>query len=283
MLSVDASDGVLIRCRLVGKFIVRGKEDYTLKKITEILARDVEDRGVEGTVLEMLFSGMASKTGEINLTRLTREFLLGIFAATHTSYTALTTTLVELATHSEVQEVLRKEIADCIEKHGWTLPALQDMVKLDSFIKESMRLRPLSHMSFFRVMRQPHTFSDGTRVQPGDHVCALAGPRLTDARIFDEPDAFQPWRWEKLKEAGREGTEFTDVRGEEWMIFGTGKHACPGRFFASAILKVALGGLLVGWRVQMEGRKGRPANKTFEEVLMPLQGEETRVRFIRLE
>ena len=48
------------------------------------------------------------------------------------------------------------------------------------------------------------------------------------------------------------------------------------------LLKIAFGGLLAGWRVEMDGGKGRPKNRVFEEVMMPLQGAETRVHFVRL-
>jgi cytochrome P450 len=273
--------GVLIlRCRLVGRLVMRGKRDYIEGKMREIVARE-DKTGIRGTFLEQLITSMTTKTGELEVYRLTNAFLVAIFAAVHTSTTTLTSSLLELAAHPETHEILREEISAALRAHGLTLPALNSMTKLDSFMKESQRLRPLTQLSIFRIMMKPYRFCDGTQVIEGDHVAALAGPKYTDASVFTNPLEFDPWRWEKMREEGKEGTEMTDVRGKEWLLFGSGKHACPGRFFAVALSKVSLAGLLSKWSVEMaEG--GRPKNKVFEEIEMPVKGRGSTVRFARL-
>lgn len=48
--------------------------------------------------------------------------------------------LYELAIRPEIAEVLREEIASSFGRYGPTRVAYSQMTKLDSFIKESMRL-----------------------------------------------------------------------------------------------------------------------------------------------
>jgi hypothetical protein len=39
---------------------------------------------------------------------------------------------------------LREEVEEIIQREGWTKAGIDQMYKLDSFIKESQRLHPLS-------------------------------------------------------------------------------------------------------------------------------------------
>ena len=44
---------------------------------------------------------------------------------------------------------LLKEVEEVVQQEGWTKAALDQMYKIDSFIKESQRMHPL-------VIRKPH-------------------------------------------------------------------------------------------------------------------------------
>lgn len=59
---------------------------------------------------------------------------------------SISTTLFKLTTRPSYHAELRAEIQQCLELHGgWTLEALDAMILLDSFIKESQRHRPMSN------------------------------------------------------------------------------------------------------------------------------------------
>jgi hypothetical protein len=58
---------------------------------------------------------------------------------------ALTNALYHLAEHPEVYlQPLRNEVEGVIAKLGWTKAALREMVKVDSFVRESERFNGLS-------------------------------------------------------------------------------------------------------------------------------------------
>lgn len=74
------------------------------------------------------------------------EIQLGLtFAAIHTTTLATTNAFYTLATMPELMVELREEIRAVLREHGtFTTLALQNLKKLDSFMRENMRLYPLS-------------------------------------------------------------------------------------------------------------------------------------------
>lgn len=48
-----------------------------------------------------------------------------------------------LAAHPEYMEPLREDVQSAISEEGWTKKGVMRMRKLDSFIKETMRMHPL--------------------------------------------------------------------------------------------------------------------------------------------
>ena len=50
-----------------------------------------------------------------------------------------------LATFPEYMQPLREEVEEVVKSEGWTKAALDQMHRLDSFIKESQRLKPIAN------------------------------------------------------------------------------------------------------------------------------------------
>lgn len=67
------------------------------------------------------------------------------FSAIHTSSMSITQALHDLAAHPEFQDPIRDEIESVLREFGgWTKQALTKMKKLDSSLKESQRLHPVT-------------------------------------------------------------------------------------------------------------------------------------------
>ncbi|EEB93346.1 hypothetical protein MPER_08007, partial [Moniliophthora perniciosa FA553] len=49
----------------------------------------------------------------------------------------------------------------------------------------------------------------------------------------------------------------------EYLLFGAGRHACPGRFFAVNELKLLLSHVLVNYDVRFDGEGGVPKDMRF--------------------
>jgi cytochrome P450 len=83
--------------------------------------------------------------------------------------------------------------------------------------------------------------SDGTVIPKGD-IILVSCSKMWDPSIYPDPETFDPYRFLKLREGS---TDMESVAqfvspSPQHMGFGFGKHACPGRFFAAAELKVIL-------------------------------------------
>jgi cytochrome P450 len=171
---------------------------------------------------------------------------------------------------------LREEVEEVIQREGWTKDALDKMPKLDSFIKESQRLHPISirkpmpYISYSpklnavsvgmpRKVLNGYTFTDGTKVPRGSTVAvALESVHLNDT-IYPDALTFDPLRFVKLKEQDATARKFDIVNTSmESLAFGHGKHACPGRFFAASLLKAMFAHVVINYDVKLENEGVRP-------------------------
>lgn len=189
------------------------------------------------------------------------------FAAIHTTTMTATNVFYNLAAHPEHLPVLREEILSVLSTTGgvFTSQALQNMKRLDSFIKESMRIDPPGTTSFNRKVLKPFTLSSG-QVIPAGVVIEVPAEALTrDPEIFPDPDTFQPWRFYNLRsELKTDGEaekaaqhQFASI-GQTVLTFGYGRHACPGRFFAANEIKMIIANTLMEYEVKMpEGMEGK--------------------------
>ncbi|KAK1580583.1 cytochrome P450, partial [Colletotrichum navitas] len=197
--------------------------------------------------------------------------------AIHTTALTATATLYDLAAEPEIMDDVRKEIASVLRKHNGeiTSKALFDMKLLDACCKESQRLNPADLLSARRKVMKPFTFSDGVSVPPGTMLAVPVHHIGRDPELFpDDPDKFNPHRFTRLRQNEGEGNhfQFASVTNGT-MAFGWGKHACPGRFFASTEIKLILVHLLTNFDVKVvpgpDGKMQRYPNIEFGNMNMP--------------
>lgn len=82
--------------------------------------------------------------------------------------------------------------------------------------------------------------------------------KMYDAELFKDPHSFRGSRFlEMRQQPGQENRWQFVTTSPEHLIFGHGKHSCPGRFFAGNEIKVVLIYLLMkyDWKFTSEGRK----------------------------
>ena len=129
--------------------------------------------------------------------------------------------LRNIAMHPDCIAPLRKEIEEITRHGGWTKTSIDKMYKLDSFLRETMRLdasalssdfptcmfafdkpfwnQPL--ISSYHQVTMPRkclramTFSDGTTVPQGALLFVGSQVLHTDARHYARPESFDPFRF----------------------------------------------------------------------------------------
>ncbi|KAI0362950.1 cytochrome P450, partial [Pilatotrama ljubarskyi] len=170
------------------------------------------------------------------------------FAAIHTSSNSVSLTLYHLAEHPECIQPLREEIESVIGEEGWTKAALGRLWKLDSVLKEFQRFNGLGLVSLVRKAMKDITLRDGTFIPRGCGVSIASYGTHHDQSIYPDPQVFDPFRFSRMREQEGEGVKHQFVNtSTDYIAFGHGRHACPGRFFAANELKLVLAYILLNY------------------------------------
>ncbi|CAG8336124.1 unnamed protein product [Penicillium salamii] len=183
------------------------------------------------------------------------EMLLLQFAFIYTTSYGLYVALVELARRPEYSEPLRAEIDLTVGKLGPTLPACKAMILMDSFLKESQRLHPPAA----RI-----TLKQGSHVAVPSEIIQRLGVN------YESPDNFDGFRFVKRAAAGDKNSQLVDL-SPDYLVFGMGVHACPGRWMASALMKLALANILTRFDIALSDSSSDSltGSLSFEEFYVP--------------
>ncbi|KAI1850940.1 hypothetical protein JX265_007265 [Neoarthrinium moseri] len=202
---------------------------------------------------------------------LASRIMLLNFASIHTSSFAITHVLFDLlASKKEYIEELREEVREVLAAHDgqWDKRTLAALPKLDSTMRESQRLNSFATIATSRTVIAPKGVKtpSGVELSPGTRVCGPSFPVFHDGDIYPDPYEFRPFRFAE-KRSTTEGSYVDKARqawpttSTEYTAFGHGRHACPGRFFASSELKLMLAYILLHYDFEMQEK--RPENVWF--------------------
>ncbi|KAI8147549.1 cytochrome P450 [Fennellomyces sp. T-0311] len=171
-----------------------------------------------------------------------------IFASVHTTTEHGTIVLYRLLQHPDIIEELLREQNEVLG--GSTLftgEVVRKLVKLDSVCREALRFKN----DFFAL---PHrnvsggniALSNGVVIKPGDNVLLNVWSNHRDSNlqrdIHGNHDTFEPFRFVNTD---RPATKI----GDDYLVFGEGKHACPGRWFALQEIKTIVSALIRDYKI----------------------------------
>jgi cytochrome P450 len=112
-----------------------------------------------------------------------------------------------------------------------------------------------------RVVKTIH-LSDAT-LPAGSYITMPSDAVARDPEIFENPETFDGFRFydKRMSSRAEANRHQFATTGPENLAFGHGKTACPGRFFATAQIKVVLANILLNYDVSFPpGQTARPEN-----------------------
>jgi len=117
------------------------------------------------------------------------------------------------------------------------------------------------------------TFSDGTFIPAGTVISVPFDDVQLDPQTYEDPLRFDGFRFVKMKERavleGYPDKNFDVVSiNSEFVAFGQGKHACPGRYFASAEIKLILAHIVNTYDVKLVD-DARPPDLYYTNTIRP--------------
>lgn len=153
----------------------------------------------------------------------------------------------------EIVGELRAEINRELGKGDeWTSAFCDRLEIMDSFIRESLRVNPVGELGVERVVAKKNgfTFSNGFHLPQGTTVALPIRAMQRDPELY--PGGFDYKR--SLRDPARPKITTTSP---DFLNFGLGRPACPGRFYAANVLKLAMSHLLLDFDLERVGE--RPA------------------------
>ena len=241
-----------------------------------------------------------------------KRFMAINFASIHTTSLTMRNTLLDLAAgppKERFMEGVREEVERVYTDHRgkWTKEALAKLVRVDSAIRESMRLHNFISYGVQRTV----VAEGGVRMKNGIYlpknatVAVPAYPAHRDPHYYLNPNTYDAFRFSRplekfvaLKEKSTE-IEKSDVQaqqdhnkelsqfvehkkvsavmtGAHFMHFGHGRDACPGRFFAIQQLKLLVAHTIMNYDIQPLTK--RPPNIWLGGLVFPPMNATVRIK-----
>ncbi|XP_049938317.1 probable cytochrome P450 6a20 [Schistocerca serialis cubense] len=164
----------------------------------------------------------------------------------HTSSTAMSFVLYELALHPDVQQRLRQELQEALSKRGGQLgyDVIQEATYLDMVISETLRLIPPGFdlkktctAAYLLTTPAGHSLT----LQPGSTVVISILGLHRDPRYFPEPEVFDPERFSSDNKDRLSTIAFTP--------FGMGPRSCLGQRFALSQVKMGVAAIVLSLEI----------------------------------
>ncbi len=208
------------------------------------------------------------------------------FAAIHTSTFSITNAIFDLVSSNpslRYLQQLREEAASVLEEDDgvWTKRGLSKMYKIDSALRESLRLRSFLSVGMTRrvIAKDGVTTPEGVYLPFGASIAVPAYGIHNDENNYPNPAVYDALRYVQQKDlidAAEERRDDDYIRkanfstvstSVEYQSFGHGRHACPGRFFAANELKLLLAYMVLNYDI--EPLKERPSGRWVVNNILP--------------
>lgn len=197
-------------------------------------------------------------------------------ASVHTTLLRMVNVLYDVtAAEPGLKEELMTEISDEVVR-GWSPDSYDRLERLDSVLRESQRLSPPTMLGLKRLFQEPYTFKDGTRIPAGTYTCLPIHAIENDPAYTENPDEYDGLRSYRAKQDLKLDGKHDKASLKPFLFstptpsilgFGHGKTACPGRFFASCVIKMVVVKMFSEYEFQFMPGTGRPPNMILHEFL----------------
>jgi len=218
-----------------------------IRKIRPIVAKRLEQEAFLGSsysppndLLQDLLEHPRNNKADPNYEWMVSQMIFLIWAGIHSTTRSALDCLFDYAGRSEYWDELVEEqrtVLSTSEGDDWrernvTVEELAKMEKLDSFLRESMRLEDLYIDLDHRVMSPVFRFSNGIELPEGRHVVINFNELNASSSLHGaKPNTFDGFRYVNKSSPAHKVTR-------DFLHFGLGRHACPGRVMSVVVMKM---------------------------------------------
>ncbi|XP_044255032.1 cytochrome P450 6A1-like [Tribolium madens] len=201
---------------------------------------------------ENITSDKDNETKALTLNELAAQAFVFFLAGFETSSTAMTWALYELAMNQEIQQKLRHEINDVLNKHNnkLTYEAMMDMPYMEKVIHETLRKYPPIPVLTRKCTKDYTIPNTSIQLNRGVSVSIPVLALHNDPEYYPNPEKFDPDRFSEDNVKARHG--FT------WLPFGEGPRICIGLRFGLLQSKVGLTAILKHYEIKLSNKTKLP-------------------------
>lgn len=185
--------------------------------------------------LQWTIEQSSSDKKERTPTRLAHQVLQNLWAGSGAPGGMLTQMIYQVLWCPEYLEPMREEIRASVAEHGWTDKMLNNIPKVDSFLRETNRLYPngvseslsrsnnqsvntnRSVTAARTVMDQPYQFHDGFTLPVGARIAFPSRAIMCDSDNFENPYEFDGFRFARLGKVAKSPSSATEVGAGEQL------------------------------------------------------------------
>ncbi|XP_029664335.1 probable cytochrome P450 6a13 [Formica exsecta] len=176
----------------------------------------------------------------------------------------------QLASHSKVQEKLRKEVMTVLDKYDGviTYEGLKEMTYMDQVFNESQRIIPIAAVLQKQCTEEFELRgSDGLvcRAQPGTEILIPVQGLQKDPRYWEDPEVFDPERFSPDRKHSIEKFAF--------LPFGEGPRICVGMRMALLQMKAGFAAILRKYSLELSPRTQVPLKMEPNTILPTPKGD----------
>ncbi|THH15325.1 hypothetical protein EW146_g5148 [Bondarzewia mesenterica] len=171
---------------------------------------------------------------------------------------SITYGIYHLAANMQFIEPLREEAEHVIGQFGWSKASLDSMKLMESFVRENLRYHGAGVLTMNRMIVKPggFTFSNGVTVPEGTLVSVPEQAFHYDPAFHEDPDELNPYRFLDKENPDAMSSRIS-TPDESYLIFGLGRHSCPGRFYGAVLLKLIFTFILLNFDFKLENDDGK--------------------------
>ncbi|KAF2868516.1 cytochrome P450 [Massariosphaeria phaeospora] len=247
------------------------------------------EKGPDDVLQWLIFRCAKAGPGQLDASKITERLLILNLVSIYTTTYAFAYCILDLygsPSRDDFISGLRSECQHISSRHDGlkTKEAIDKLFRIDSTVRESMRI------SAFGTISLPRIVAPGTELDLGKGIKVPSGVRMgipcqaihLDASRHENPLEFDAFRFSRSFEGPQkkhqQATEqkLSVTIDESFLTYGYGKHGCPGRWFASQMMKQALAHVVLNYDIECVGE---PPNKTvLLNMVLPPTGAKVRIR-----
>ncbi|KAH9896312.1 cytochrome P450 [Xylariomycetidae sp. FL2044] len=222
---------------------IRREAGEMLRPVIEARSKQLDSADSAGgkhnqDAIQWLLLEHRKKGQRLSPDELAQNLLVMTVSSTHQTTMAALYLLFDLIEHPDSLAEIKHEILYIQSQNtSWTHRALGELRIMDSFMTETLRFHTFTQTTVNRMVMQPWTFNDGFHLPVGTQISFPTRQYSLDPVIHTDPDVFDPKRHlhkrEKIDQAKYHFASTADS-----LIWGSGPHACPGRFLVQDSLKL---------------------------------------------